>query len=245
MHGPGCLNEECTKRFLVVRNRQAYRDCFEKVKTSRGTIKLGGISSSGKDYTGKSFSIVDSDDPRDEKRGGWKVITKSVIPVRSLRLRCLNVSVNVRAPTAGVHVFPQHPKVFFGADSCTGIGATGIAAVFHDGVTPVDYAIEGINSDTDALIPVEGSGVATFIATDRMSGQTLILKCGGMLKCDPKLVSSTVGSSWPCADFVVPWITFGLFLELGARIWISGSTGPCSIRNGGWDARFLCSIGSC
>jgi hypothetical protein len=156
---------------------------------------LGGISSSGNDYTGKSFSIVDSDDPRDEKRGGWKIIIKSVIPVRSLRLRCLNVPVNVRAPTAGVHVFPQHPKVFFGAGSCAGIGATGIAAVFHDGVTPVDYVIEGINSDIDAVIPVEGSGVATFIATDRISGQTLVLKCGGMLKCDPTLVSSTVGSS--------------------------------------------------
>jgi hypothetical protein len=151
---------------------------YAEIASKDCTIKLGGISSSGKDYTGKSFSIVDSDDPRDEKRGGWKIIIKSVIPVRSLRLRCLDVSVNVRAPTAGVHVFPQHPKVFFGADSCTGTGATGIAAVFHDGVTPVDYVIEGINSDTDALIPVEGSGVATFIATDRMSGQTLILSMG-------------------------------------------------------------------
>ena len=66
-----------------------------------------------------------------------------------------------------------------------------------------------------------------------------------MLFPRPNFYVTELDGSGPCADFVVPWVTFRLFLELRARIWISGFTGPCSIRNGGWDARFLCSIGSC
>jgi len=223
-----CLNIDCTKRFLVVRNRQVCRDCFEKVKTTRGTISLAGMSTSGKDYTGKTFSILDSDDPRDEKRGGWKIVIRSLVPVRALKLRCLNVALNIRAPTAGIPVYPKYPTVFFGADSCAGIGATGLAALFHDGVTPVDYVIEGINSESDALIPVEGSGVATFLAYDRSSGQTLILKYGGMLKCDPKFVSSTVGSSSQVGN----WYNLTKGVQ-GARFHTADPENACVLLPGG------------
>ena len=93
----------------------------------------------------------------------------------------------------------QYPPLFMGADSCAGGSATGVAELIHGDVTPVNWVIEGMKSD--ALVPVQGSGVAVYLVQDKFSNQELILHSGGMLKCDPTLVSTTVTSSSQVGHF--------------------------------------------
>jgi hypothetical protein len=67
-----CFNVACSKKFVVRRNRQTCKECFDDAKDNRATLTMKGVASSGKDYTGKFFYIVDSADEKDAKRGGGR-----------------------------------------------------------------------------------------------------------------------------------------------------------------------------
>jgi hypothetical protein len=91
--------------------------------------------------------------------------------------------------------------IFWGADSCAGIGATGNAALFHEPLVTVDWVIEGMKSGEESLAPVLGCGVGTFLVHDRHSKEDIILKYGGLLLCDADTVTTSVGSSPQVGNF--------------------------------------------
>jgi hypothetical protein len=214
-----CLNPRCKLPFEGYACQHACNECFQTAKTDRQALQLQG-SRDGADYSGKSFTIIDSTDRRCAKRGGWK------IDIRSFRLSPLvpDFGVRMQMDFAGTHsssacsvppsgtsvpVLSQRlttdviygHKFFFGTGSCGGVGATGIDALFHDEITPLQWVIEGMKSGDEALVPVNGCGVAALLAQDKDSKEELILLYGGMLKCPATQVTSTVGSSSQVGNF--------------------------------------------
>ena len=206
-----CLNEACGDPFSGFSYQQICKACFETIKADRKPLTLKG-SREGKDFTGKTLSCVDSTNPKHQSRGGWKMKIHAVrvfgifpnhfstdgsacrinhdtrdhqLVVLTQSLKSLQDAI----PTC------HYPPLFWGADSCAGVGASGVDEIFHGPITPLSWVIEGIASGNDSLVSVEGSGTAIFMVQDRVSGTDIILKYGGMLKCPSNAVSSSVGSS--------------------------------------------------
>jgi hypothetical protein len=196
-----CMNTGCNAQFDGFLYQQVCAECFEKVKSDRNiSIPLQG-SRNGTDYTGKSISIVDSTHPRHRSRGAW------AIHINTVRLRTTSYDASFQhhfeLPPLAIHVtkprpviscpVSHYPPMFLGADSCAGGAATGYAPLIHGPLIPVNWVIEGMSAD--ALVPVMGSGVAVFLVQDRDTSEDLILHYGGMLQCDPDLVTTSVASS--------------------------------------------------
>ena len=206
-----CLNPICGVNFDGYPYQQVCNECFQTAKSDRQPIKLRGSRGSG-NYDGPSFSIIDSSKHQHQKRGGWKIDARKMnsfridfgcTPLKFSYLGALSASGPLQLGTTTVPVLRQRvhadvdfgQKIFFGTDSCGGVGATGIGAFFHEQATPVDWVIEGMKAGAEALVTVEGSGVAVMMVQDRDTNEDLILLHGGMLKCPSSEVTSTVGSS--------------------------------------------------
>ena len=81
-----------------------------------------------------------------------------------------------------------------GTDSCAGIHASGISALFHGYLTPVDYVIERMKAGEGSLVPVMGSQTMIFTVRDRAQNEILVLQ-GGSLRCSEDTVTTSVSSS--------------------------------------------------
>jgi hypothetical protein len=195
-----CLSPSCGEFFQGFSYQQVCGDCFEKAKADRG-LKIALVGTrAGTDFTGKSIYITDSSNPKHRSRGGWK------ISIQAIKIRMFfqhgfqppQPQTISTLSTLGKD-FCHYEPLFMGADSCAGGSATGIAELIHGEVTPLNWVIEGMKAD--ALVPVEGSCVAVYLVQDKFTDQELILHSGGMLKCDPNLVSTTVTSSSQVGHF--------------------------------------------